>query len=480
MDKFIFSTKFCGNYSLMNKAVFEKDSKILNYTACHKYSQDIFKLFINNYVETNTFIDLISTLKEKCNTLYPNKYDVFFEKIGDKNALFESVKRIDDIKICLAMASELPRFSYYTFEAQSNDGQSVVFAVPDWGRQDREWIKALILDNTGSGIRDGDNLYLILHDKDVPGYNGKSFLILTNEQIINLGVDDVFKKENNIVGCNIHIIVFNHVRNAIVSLLKKENLMNSDVADGIRSIFRNKDLLMRVYKGDKSDLSNLDVNGDVDLGDGSFDFTKVDDKGGALSGSRKIHRYKEENGALLTELMHVRPITSSSDQFKNLIKYLSKPAWDDTNKTIDVSKKDDMRFPIIIQLYKSFFKDWENAVASDDDKEIIRNHHNKKALEENLERVFSFFNNSSIWVRLVDMYDKKAYDAAVAEFEYFDNIGLYDYASAWENLEHNLRLFEHNYLESSLDGHGNYVTPVLFGNETEACKILSGNHNEMK
>lgn len=97
-------------------------------------------------------------------------------------------------------------------------------------------------------------------------------------------------------------------------------------------------------------------------------------------------------------------------------------------------------------------------------------------IEFNLIGPFSFFNNSSIWVRLVDLNDKNAYATAVAEFTYFANIGLYDYPSARENLEYNLRIVSQNYLESTLEGHGNYVTPMLYGNETEAREILCGNH----
>lgn len=113
---------------------------------------------------------------------------------------------------------------------------------------------------------------------------------------------------------------------------------------------------------------------------------------------------------------------------------------------------------------------------------IDRNSKNQEQInliEYNLAGPFSFFNNSSIWVRLVDKDDKNAYSTAVAEFEYFDKIGLYDYASAWENLEYNLRIFAHDYLESSLDGHGNYVTPILYGNETESLGILQNNNIEI-
>ena len=40
-------------------------------------------------------------------------------------------------------------------------------------------------------------------------------------------------------------------------------------------------------------------------------------------------------------------------------------------------------------------RSWEEMV-DEDKREAVRNHRNNKALKENLERMFSFFNNSSI------------------------------------------------------------------------------------
>lgn len=97
-------------------------------------------------------------------------------------------------------------------------------------------------------------------------------------------------------------------------------------------------------------------------------------------------------------------------------------------------------------------------------------HKNKRALEENLRHMFSFFNNSSIWVRLVKNEDEK--ERAIREFTYFNRIGLYSYDSAWENLEYTTRIFAENYLLSSVGGHGRFVTPVLYGNETKALETM--------
>ena len=73
------------------------------------------------------------------------------------------------------------------------------------------------------------------------------------------------------------------------------------------------------------------------------------------------------------------------------------------------------------------------------------------------------------------MDDVDAFNRAVNEFKYFNNIGLYDYPSAWENLEYDTRVIKQNYLESALNGHGNYIAPELFGDEVKAMKILLGN-----
>lgn len=49
--------------------------------------------------------------------------------------------------------------------------------------------------------------------------------------------------------------------------------------------------------------------------------------------------------------------------------------------------------------------------------------------DKNMKNLFGFFNNSSIWVRIVN-WDDEEINAAKKEFEYFENIGLYDYGSA--------------------------------------------------
>ena len=95
--------------------------------------------------------------------------------------------------------------------------------------------------------------------------------------------------------------------------------------------------------------------------------------------------------------------------------------------------------------------------------------------DNNIKNVFSFFNNSSIWVRIVDR-DNIVIDEAQKELEYFEKIGLYQYGSAKENLDYNIRIQFQNYLNSSIGGHGNYVTPVLYGDEVWAKNFLKKNN----
>lgn len=94
---------------------------------------------------------------------------------------------------------------------------------------------------------------------------------------------------------------------------------------------------------------------------------------------------------------------------------------------------------------------------------------------QNIKVKYSFFNNSSIWIRLVikdGNDDEKKIEEAIKDLKYFEKIGLYNYDSAKENLEYNIRIQKQNYLDSTTLGHGVYVTPQLYGDETEHWKFL--------
>lgn len=101
----------------------------------------------------------------------------------------------------------------------------------------------------------------------------------------------------------------------------------------------------------------------------------------------------------------------------------------------------------------------------------------KSKLQHNLQNPFSFLNNSSIWIRLVNngnsTESEKERNEAKNEFQFFKDIGLYSYDNAKEFLEYNLRLQEHNYLKEMGGGnHGSFVTPILYGNEVKALEEL--------
>ena len=103
-----------------------------------------------------------------------------------------------------------------------------------------------------------------------------------------------------------------------------------------------------------------------------------------------------------------------------------------------------------------------------------------RTFSQNKNGAYSFLNNSSIWIRLVDDNDD-AEQKAIDEFKYFENIGLYNYDSAFENVDYNSRLQGHNYLNSpQSQGHGVHVTPVLYGDETEFLNILKRNFKVIK
>lgn len=483
MKKFIFSTKFLGDkseYVFSNRNTLSDDASILKLI---KKDKDYFTDLVKEKFADSEF------LKKITSELNENISDI---DIKD----FQSDDRFK--KAFIHHTSELPRFSYYTCD-DNNNPECSVFAVPCWKEPSVEWINALINDESVGTLGKGDTLYLILHDKDVPGCSGKTFEILTPEKI-----EIIQKSFGDIVGekrvaptkeakwmqnsFEIKIIVFNHVGNAIVDILINKNnatKTSANIARQIESIFENKILIDSLFDPKIQDplgvFLKLDVNGFVDLCNNQIDTVQINknehqikvDKQ-LLSSERKYYyTYDDSNGALLTELLHVKADIRSSEQFKDLIEKLRTPAYTKLTKEISISKIKDMMFPIIIKI-RDFFGEWENAVEDKIIKEQIRSHRNNEALKQNLEGAMSFFKDSSIFIRLVK--DDDAYNEAVNEFNYFDQIGLYDYDSAWENLEYNTRIQPHNFLETSVGGHGNFVTPVLYGDENVAREVLVKNY----
>lgn len=112
------------------------------------------------------------------------------------------------------------------------------------------------------------------------------------------------------------------------------------------------------------------------------------------------------------------------------------------------------------------------------DKEISRLRKLKETLKKylyayntHLKGQFSFLNNSSIWIRIVDWNDDKV-KSAKEELEKFIEIGLYKYGSAREVLAYNISIQSKNFLDSNSKGHGVYVTPELYGDESDHWKVL--------
>ena len=96
---------------------------------------------------------------------------------------------------------------------------------------------------------------------------------------------------------------------------------------------------------------------------------------------------------------------------------------------------------------------------------------------KHLHSQYSFLLNSSVWIRLVESKDSSAFKDAENEMAYFRTIGLYEYSSAAENLEYNIRIQSQNFLDSKIAGHAEYVTPMLYGNETSFYKVLKDKDN---
>lgn len=464
MVKFIFSTK---NYGDISKYVFYEKR-------CMDDKSSIIKMILD---DNQFFLDLVDKkLSEPGSDKL--KEEMALELNIDTSEIDQnSIESLDAHKYAFIHASKLDRFSYYT-SASNNDPDGNAFAVQCWRESSVEWINALVQDDTlGNKLGNSDTLYLMLHDKDVPGYEDKSFEILSPQEIKKIGIKgNLIDNDSRFVysGYEVKIVIFNHVNNAIVDILEKAKLGDACISDKINAIFNNHKVLKEIFCNNSKDFQSLDVNGFVDLCNHKLNAVIDDSK--QLFSTRNVYSYVDENGALLTELMHAKAYVRSSTQFMTLIDELRKPAYKDNTKVIIKDNIKKMKFPVIIKI-RNFFGEWAEAVGNDSDKKNqILNHRNKKTLDDNLKRALSFFNNSSIFIRLVFIDDQDAVDKAVDEFEYFDRIGLYDYESAWENLEYNTRIQPQNYLESYAGGHGNFVTPMLYGDEEYAKRILKDNN----
>lgn len=476
MDRFVFTTRYLGEGCCF------KDSEM----NCLPADGEVYKFIINHIANEEAPVlvkDLWDIVKDN------NSINIFFEnkdwkklplqdfglfkntlqtnRVSYRDHLLEWLQQQTDPQ-CMALRRY---FSFYTLP-RDNKGmkENDVFAVHHlaWTPKDEKWIIAIAKESAfGNTLQKDDHLYMVLHDKDLPNKT-EPFLVL-NESECNI------LKQKTGLACELHIILFQHTSNDIVMILKNSKIGAEEIRSKIRRLVEYRKKIVDLFsaqtlEADKASIMKvLPTDIGLDMIKNSIDTSFISQKCENL-----YYVYEDKNNALLIELMHTLIGIDCANQFKALVRKLREEAY---NKEIPprITEIKKMKFPLIVKIYRSIFKDWENLLDKDEDKKAIRNHHNKKAMENNLKRVFSFFNNSSIWVRLVDMYDENAFKAAVAEFKYFDRIGLYDYASAWENLEYNTRSFADNYLFSTLDGHGSHVTPKLYGNEVEAKEILQGN-----
>lgn len=386
-----------------------------------------------------------------------------------RDHLLEWLQTQNDPK-CMALRRY---FSFYTLPSDAVNGNAVdnsVFAVHHlaWTPDDKDgesWIKAIAKETVfGNALQKDDHLYLVLHDKDLPNKT-EPFFVLDSSECNQL-------KQKAGLACELHVILFQHTSNDIVTILKSSKSSADDVVSKIKILVEYREKINELFNKNtsKTDKASIMKGLPTDIG---LDMIKnpIENSYFSQKSENLYCVYEDKNNALLIELMHTLIGIDCANQFKALVNKLRKDAYNkDVPPRITEIKK--MKFPLIVKIYKSFFDDWENVMDKEEDKKAIREHRNNKAMEDNLKRVFSFFNNSSIWIRLVDMYDEIAFQNAIAEFKYFDNIGLYDFDSAWENLEYNTRVFDQNYLESSIGGHGSYVTPLLYGDERESMKSL--------
>ena len=486
--RFVFSTRYHGeNY------VFSHENELW-------ITSKVFELRRKNYLMGSAFVNMVqnklglsneeikSRIKKNCTkdvslrALDTPEWKNSFHILPDLSQAFLKLVRDHEPELSdlpyddkgMTIGNVIDGFSYFTID---NESTSPIYAVHCAKKASVDWVKALIEDAiSGGGTDTGEEntLYLLLHDKDVPGYENQTFLILTPDQIdaLNLGGE---KKEKGwfYMGWKVNILVFNHVNNAAVELLKNKGRSAAEVIQGVKSIFNNNHKIAKLFtpslsSDEKTQLfKELPKDSFVDLCNIAFS------ESGLTKQPNALYTVYLDNGAILTELMHVKPDLRASIQCKELVRKLGEKSIENS----EMKNPKESHFPLIIKIYKSFFEDWANAK---NDPSIL-DHPNKRAMEENLERVFSFYNNSSIWVRIID-YDennKDEYNRAVAEFTYFDHIGLYDYPSAWENLNYHLRIFSENYLVSSLGGHGSYVNPMLYGDEVNALGILAYNSCSM-
>ena len=153
--------------------------------------------------------------------------------------------------------------------------------------------------------------------------------------------------------------------------------------------------------------------------------------------------------------------------------------------------------PILIRTnFDSFFQCLEDDANKGTGSKICKDPTKKEAVTENIRNTkkriensnaLSFLKNTSIWMRFCDNEDWDGTDAstqpisvkkALDEFEWFKKLGLYDFNSAKEFIEYNVRAQRDNYL-AEIGGHDTHVTPVIYSDECEYRDFFLGDDNKI-
>lgn len=532
-NRLIFSTRYLGDGYLFdgNCEKLKNDGKISLFLDEHFYKPELLKQCYCKFTTEQKEAFVHCMPDERGQNVGAEKYDYFIENDcseltahiksltnNSKNPSPEQLKKFckenhiipKDIEVqhCPSEiigteAKELKnriesRYSYYKINEVEKDGNKYqAFAVPHLGWSDgKDWLNALINETSfGNKLAKEDSVYLILHDKDLLQYCATPFRVLSDKEIQEL-------IENTDVQVN--IIVFQHTSNDIVDVLTKRESINDakQLHDYINGIITNKDKVVAFFEGLSApcgkirDFEGLSPDGDLDEAAipfpkekpfKDFSFEQSGKTGEGKSDSISKYFVYDDNGSVLLELMHSNLGLQSKDSaIRKLLTGGEGSQSEDKMNEGSQSKEDEMKFPLIIKLYLSFFKDWEKWVdencedetKKEKEKEKIKTHRNSMNIEKSLRQAISFLNNSSIWVRIVDRNDEDAYKAAEADFKQFKKWGLYDFGSAREYLNYNLRIQKENYLESAVDGHAHFVTPVLYGDEVASRGILKYNSKD--
>lgn len=118
--------------------------------------------------------------------------------------------------------------------------------------------------------------------------------------------------------------------------------------------------------------------------------------------------------------------------------------------------------------------------VSEETKELVKR--NIVATKKKLEANMNFLLNSSIWVRFCDngnwdgaSDETKSNDIKLAleEFEWFNNLHLYEFKAAKEYIEYQLRAQNQNYL-AEIGEHGVHITPMIYSDEVEFRNFFLG------